>query len=272
MNIGILGLGIIGSAWARNLEADGLLGGAWNRTPRPSAPRRCASPADVAATCDILIIVVADPPAVRSVIHAMPLDGRHLVIQSSTIDPASSREFCARVRAADARYVEAPFTGSKPAAEQRKTVFYLGGHAADLAAAEPALARLSEIRRMIGAPEQAAAFKLAQNLLVANYAEALCESLQYTRRAGIPDEVYFDTLRQTMAWNGFAALKEQKFRNRDFSTQFSVKHMLKDMKLALGERRDLMPLTQSLAQCLQSAADRGWAEDDLISLIRGLEP
>lgn len=272
MKTGVLGLGIIGSAWARNLHADGLLAACWNRSPKPDMPAFRKSPAEVADAADILIIVVADPPAVDSVLSDLvpKLSSRHVVVQSSTIDPASSRRFCERVRRTGARYVEAPFTGSKPAAEQRKTIFYVGGAPEDIAAAEPVLAKISQGRVRIGEPEQAAAFKLALNLIAANYAEALCESLNYARKAGITDEVYFNALRPTVAWSGFAALKEPKLKTHDYSTQFSVKHMLKDMRLVLGEGESALPLTRTLAECLKRAVDAGFAEEDFIALMKTL--
>jgi 3-hydroxyisobutyrate dehydrogenase-like beta-hydroxyacid dehydrogenase len=200
----------------------------------------------------------------------MNIDSRHLVVQTSTIDPASSRRFCAKVRATGARYLESPFTGSKPAAESRTTVFYLGGDPADVAAAEPVLSRISQARRVIGTPEQAAAFKLSQNLLIASYAEALCESLRFARAAGISDDTYFATLRLTVAWNGFTALKEPKLRTGDYSTQFSVKHMLKDMRLALLAGDRSLPITKAVTDCLQRAADAGLGNEDFIALYKTL--
>ena len=74
-------------------------------------------------------VVVSDPPAVDAILSAMEgeLGPRHLVLQSTTIDPNSSSRFAERVRARGASYVEAPFMGSRPAAEQRKIVFLTGG-------------------------------------------------------------------------------------------------------------------------------------------------
>lgn len=270
MKTGVLGLGIIGAAWARNLETDGRLAAAWNRTPRPDFPRAKSTPADVAREADLLIVCVADPAAVRSVLDALPLEPRHLVVQTSTIDPASSRAFCADVRARGARYIESPFTGSKPMAEQRKTVFFQGGRAEDIASAEPVLAHLSQKRMTVGAPEQAAAVKLALNLIAANYAEALCEALAMARRAGVSDDAFFDAVRPSVVWSGFAALKEPKLKAGDYSTQFSVKHMLKDMRLALREGDERLPLTRAVSECLARAAGAGWADEDFIALIKNL--
>ncbi len=270
MKVGILGLGIIGSAWARNLHSDGLLAACWNRSPKPDFPELRATPAEVARAADLLIICLADPPAVSSVLEQLPLTSKHLVVQTSTIDPGSSRSFAARVKSTGAAYLESPFTGSKLAAAQRETVFFQGGDVKDMERAEPALSRISKVRFNLGAPERAAAMKLAQNILAANYAEALCEALAFARRSGVTDEAFFDALRPSVVWSGFAELKEPKLKAGDFSTQFSVKHMLKDMRLALSGGAKHLPLTQTVERCLERAAEHGWAEDDFISLIRNL--
>ena len=122
--IGVLGLGIIGGTWARRYAAAGVLAGTWNRTPQPAAPAWKDKPEAVAAAADVVQIVVADPPAVEGVLQRIlpQLGPGKTVVQSSTIDPASSAKFAQLVRRRGASYVEAPFTGSKPAAEARKTV------------------------------------------------------------------------------------------------------------------------------------------------------
>ena len=268
MKTGILGLGLIGSAWAKNLQSDGALTACWNRSPGKDFPELCETPDAVASVADVLIVVVTDPPAVDAVLRSIELTARHTVVQSSTIDPASSNRFCEYVRATGARYVEAPFTGSGPAAAQRKTIFYLGGRLEDIAVVEPVLARISQLRVRIGEPSQAATFKLSQNIVAANYAQALCESLQLSRSAGIPDPVFFDALRPTVVWNGLATLKEPKLRTGDFSAQFTIKNMLKDMRLALGGGDASLPLTRTVETQLQRAVDAGLADEDYIAVIK----
>jgi len=270
---GVLGLGIIGSIWARHLHDDGMLAGSWNRTPRPSFPSWKGSPAEVADSAGVLIVVVSDPPAVESVLRALlpRLRPGHLVIQSSTIDPASSRRFCELVAGSGAAYVEAPFTGSKPAAEQRQTVFYMGGERAAVERADSILARLSQKRFPIGLPEQAATLKLACNLQIACQMEALCEALAWARSAGIPDDTFFSALRVNAAWSGLSQLKEPKLKSRDYSPQFSVKHMLKDMRLAVQTGRERLPLGAAVADRLRLAAENRSADEDISALYRNLD-
>lgn len=269
--IGILGLGIIGKAWARRYDAAGKLGGVWNRTPQPAHPHFKATPAEVARAVDIVQIVVADPPAVEEVLKAIlpELRAGKTVVQSSTIDPQSSARFDALVRATGAAYVEAPFTGSKPAAEEGKTVFFLGGRADELDALEPVLALISETRFRIGTGEQAACIKLAMNLNLAIQMEGLSESLTFARRGGISDETFFSVIAKNVAYSGLVKLKENKLRSADYAPQFSVKHMHKDMRLASASSGCAeLPLLEAVRERLKLAQTRGMGDDDFCSLLR----
>lgn len=271
MKIGVIGLGIIGGIYARNYDASGVLAGTWNRTPQPSAPHWCETPEAVAAGAEVVQIVVSDPPAVESVLLriAPALSAGKIVVQSSTIDPASSTRFAAMVAERGAHYLEAPFTGSKPAAEARRTVFYLGGDVAVIAQVEPILSLISEHRLVIGTTEQAAALKLAMNLNIAVQFQGLCETLTLARRSGISDEVFFSVFSTNMGFSPLAKLKEPKLRSGDFSPQFSVKHMLKDMCLATGINGcDEFPGLATLRKRLVEAEARGFGDEDYIALIK----
>ena len=272
--IGVIGLGIIGSVWARHYAAAGKLASAWNRTPQPDFPSWQPSPAAVARAADVIQLVVADPPAVREVLAqiAPELGAGKIVVQSSTIDPASSAEFAATVAARGARYLEAPFSGSRPAAEQKQSVYFLGGDPALIAEVEPLLALGSAHRFVIGTGEQAAAFKLATNLNVAAQMQGLVEALTISRHAGIADEVFFSVLAKHTSYSPFTKLKEPKLRAADFAPQFSVKHMHKDMRLASKMAGcDDFPLLETLRENLKTAEARGLGDEDIAAVIKLLE-
>ena len=93
--IGVIGLGIIGSVWAKHYAKAGVLAGVWNRTPQPDFPRWLPTPEAVAQAADVIQIVVADPPAVQSVLDRIVplLTPAKVVVQSSTIDAESSERF-----------------------------------------------------------------------------------------------------------------------------------------------------------------------------------
>ncbi|HTJ77744.1 MAG TPA: NAD(P)-dependent oxidoreductase [Rariglobus sp.] len=271
MKIGVIGLGIIGGVWARHYEAAGVLAGAWNRTAQPDFPQWKDSPEAVASAADVVQIVVADPPAVRTLLaRILPALGPgKIVAQSSTIDPKSSEEFRLAVTARGARYLEAPFTGSKPAAEQRQTVFYLGGDTGLVTELEPLFSLVSQARFHIGTNTQAATLKLAMNLNLAVQMQALSEALTLARRAGIGDDVFFGAMSKNAGSSGLTKLKEPKLRAGDFSPQFSVKHMLKDMRLASGINGcEDFPVLDTVRDRLAAADRAGFGDEDFSALIK----
>lgn len=272
--VGIIGLGIIGEVWARHYHAAGRLAGTWNRTAKPTAPAWQESPAAVTAAADVTQIVVADPAAVEQVIRAITpaLRPGKVVVQSSTIDGESSVAFERLVAATGARYVAAPFTGSKPAAEQRQTVFYLGGDRALMAELEPLLALISGQRFVIGTNEQACTLKLAMNLNIAAQMEGLAEALTLSRRAGVSDDTFFSALGQNVSYSGVTKLKEPKLRAADFAPQFSVKHLHKDLRLASKTAAcSDFPVLEAVRETLKTAEARGLGDEDFSIIIQLLE-
>jgi 3-hydroxyisobutyrate dehydrogenase-like beta-hydroxyacid dehydrogenase len=270
MRIAVLGLGIIGSTWAKNLQADGDEVRTWNRTPKVfQGFTLTASEAVMGA--EIIIIVVADPPAVQAVLDQIVprlVDGQ-VVVQSSTVSAEWTRRYAAQVEGAGARYLEAPFTGSKPAAEQRQTVFYVGGDEAALELARPALARLSKAILRIGALGSASSLKLAMNVNIALVGQALAESLTLARAAGVSDEVFFTALHLNASRSGLSDLKEPKLLAGDFTPQFSLKHMDKDLRLALEtSAHNNLPLLHRTKKVYEEGMSHGWSDEDFSCLIK----
>lgn len=271
-SVAVLGLGLIGSIWARHLHEDGVLAAAWNRTPRPDFPNFVATPREAAERADVLIIVVADPPAVETVIDAVlpVLSSRHLIIQSSTIGPSDSARFREKVTKTGARYLEAPFTGSTPAAEKRKTTYYLGGNQETITAAESTLKRIGGLFIPCGSGEQTCTIKLAMNLQFAMQTQAICEALALCRGAGVSDELFFDVMRNNATWSGLAALKEPKLRTGDYSPQFAIRHMLKDLRLLARDTKPL-PGLELLVRQLKKSAESGDRDLDYSALYKRID-
>jgi 3-hydroxyisobutyrate dehydrogenase-like beta-hydroxyacid dehydrogenase len=268
--ITIAGLGIIGSAWAQNLHADGLKVRGWNRTPK-AFPFYEADLAKAVADAEMIIIVVADPPAVESVLNVIVphLKPGQIVAQSSTISAYWTKLFAKRVEATGAEFLEAPFTGSKPAAEARKTVFYLGGTEELVEKARPVLGRLSAHILHVGAVGTASSLKLAMNLNLALMAQALSESLTLARVEGISDDKFFDALHLNVGKSGLSDLKEPKFRARDYAPQFSLKHMNKDLRLTLETAGDIdLPAAKALKSFYDKGMNASFGDDDFTGLIR----
>jgi 3-hydroxyisobutyrate dehydrogenase-like beta-hydroxyacid dehydrogenase len=245
MNIAVLGLGIIGSAWARNLIADGHAVRCWNRTPK-DFPNYYPSIYDALEEAEAIFVIVSDSAAVQSVLDqiAPALGPGRTVIQASTISPSLTLRFATQVERTGASFLEAPFTGSKIAAENRQTIYYLGG---DPDLVERMRALLEPISREIlhiGPLGTASSLKLAMNIHIVGIGQILCESLALSRASRIPDEIYFKALAGNVAHSGLADLKEPKLRRGDYSPQFALKHMHKDLASGPGNRRRPLPLAR----------------------------
>jgi 3-hydroxyisobutyrate dehydrogenase-like beta-hydroxyacid dehydrogenase len=273
--IGVLGLGIIGGIWARHYHAAGILAGAWNRTAQPDFPQWQSTAAAVAKSAELIQIVVADPIAVESVLtQILPeLNTTKTVLQSSTIDPESSDRFRSLVLATGARYLECPFTGSKPAAVAKQTVYYQGGDAALIAELEPVLSLVSAHRIHIGDHRQACALKLAMNLNVSAQMQGFSEAIAICRRAGITDQVFEKAVSRNTTYSGLLQIKWPQVRDNDYSPFFSIKHMHKDMRLAtsMAGTSDL-ELLALVRERLAAAEAAGLGDEDFAALFKLIDP
>ena len=270
MKTAILGLGIIGEAWAKNLLADGVPLSVWNRTTKdfPGFEKDAVA---AARDADFIIIVVSDPAAVGQVLEKIipALRTGQIIIQSSTISADWTKKYSAQVEKTGARYLEAPFTGSKPAAEARKTVFYLGGEAAVIEIARPILSRLSQTLMHVGPLGSASSLKLIMNGNIAMVMEALSESLRFARAEGISDGIFFEALKLNVSRSGVSELKEGKLKTGDYSPQFSLKHMDKDLRLALETAGALdLPQLRKVKNQYDEGMRRGFGDEDFSVLMR----
>ena len=274
-NIAVLGLGIIGSAWAKNLIADGHTVRCWNRTPK-DFPNFYASIQEAVDQAEVIFIVVYDPSAVQFVLNQIKpkLGPGQLIIQSSTISAKWTQIFAEQVQETGALFLEAPFTGSKIAAENRQTVYYLGGDIETVEKARPVLEPVSSAILHIGPLGSASTLKLAMNVNIAGVGQILCESLKLCRSAGIPDDIYFSALERNISHSGVSDLKKPKLCQHDYSPQFSLKNMAKDLRLALETAAELslsLKQTGDLNNIYDQGMAAGWSNDDFIGLMRLME-
>ncbi|HEY7000935.1 MAG TPA: NAD(P)-dependent oxidoreductase [Candidatus Udaeobacter sp.] len=233
-NVGVIGLGIIGRGIAANLRRKGFPVYVWNRSPR-SIPNFVGSPGEVAETCSYIQIFVSDDDALLQTVEQLSgkLTPHHVVLAHSTVAPDSMRAAAEIVDRRKAHFVEAPFTGSKAAAEKGELVYYVSGNDAALREARPILQASSkeiiEIGSTIG---QASAIKIATNMITAASVQATAEALALVQALGLPLEKFADAMGSNASNSATLAMKLPKMLNRDFEPHFSVKHMLKDMQIA----------------------------------------
>jgi 3-hydroxyisobutyrate dehydrogenase-like beta-hydroxyacid dehydrogenase len=271
-NVGVIGLGIIGSRAASGLRAAGFNVFVWNRTPR-AAPNFLGSPAAVAEMCETIQIFVADGPALFEVIEAMgeKLTGAHLIICSATVGVEATREAAKMVQAKGASFLDAPFTGSKGAADQRQLVYYIGGEESVFLRAKPVLEANAKAIVPVGEIGHAAIVKVATNMIAAVSIQTLAEALALAQKAGVDPAMFAAALEQNACRSGTMELKLPKMLAGDFEPHFSLKHMFKDVQLGIHLANTLgveIPATTVTAGVMYGALNHGWADLDFASLYR----
>ena len=254
MKIGVIGLGIIGTRMALRWSQAGHEVMGWNRTAARAQGiglRLAATPAGLARECDRIMIVVADPAALEAVISGpdgvagVNLTGK-VVFNASTVGGKHNQRAQTAVESAGGAFLETPFTGSKEGAEQGKLVFYAGGDAALLRREEPLLLHVGQKVIHFGRVGNAADVKLIMNMMVANLMQAMAEGFALARKAGLNMDSFLDAYRLNAGWCKLSEMKTPKILAGDYSTHFALKHMDKDLRLALERATELgLSLPQS---------------------------
>jgi 3-hydroxyisobutyrate dehydrogenase-like beta-hydroxyacid dehydrogenase len=274
--IGVIGLGIIGRAVSANLRQKGFQVFVWNRTPRP-VPNFVGSPAELAELCDFLQIFVSDDKALLETVERLSekLRSRHVVIAHSTVAPDSMRAAAEIVERRGARFVEAPFTGSKVAAEKGELVYYVGGSDEALRDARPILEASGKQIIEIGVIGRATAIKIATNMVTAASVQAAAEALAVVRALGLPFDSFVEAMQSNASYSTTLAMKVPKMIEHDFGPHFSVKHMLKDMEIAnqLGLSYHLdLGVTSAARDQLREQMQSGHVEEVYSAIARNFLP
>ena len=271
-NIGVIGLGIIGRGVSGNLRRKGFPVFVWNRTPRP-VPNFVGSPAELAGLCNYIQVYVSDDEALLQTVNQLSekLATRHIVIAHSTVAPDSMRAAAEIVEGRGARFIEAPFTGSKAAAGKGELVYYIGGNEAAWREARPILEASSKEIIEIGEIGQATAIKIATNMVTAASVQATAEALALIQALGVPLGKFVEAMQVNASYSTTLAMKMPKMIQRDFEPHFSVKHMLKDVQIAnqLGLSHYLdFGVTAAACDRLVEQIQWGHGDDDYSAVAR----
>ncbi len=271
----MIGLGIIGSRVAAGLRGAGHPVYVWSRSPQ-SAPNFLGSAVEVVDICDVIQIFVSDDQALLEVIRtiAAALLPRHIVTAHATVSPHAAREAASIVESVGARYLDAPFTGSKAAAQNRQLVYYIGGRAAALEEVRPVLEISSKQIVHLGEVGDASVLKIATNMLTAATVQALSEALAVVRTAGIDGQRLVEAFEHNGSQSVTAALKLPAMLAHNFEPNFSLKHMLKDVRLALGiagEREVPLPLVETLDAVFSAGMEADWGDEDFCVVTRNYD-
>lgn len=280
--VGLLGTGRMGSAMARAFAAAGHELVIWNRTPDGartlaaevggrSAPR----PADVAQAADVCISMLADGPAVDAVFGGPDglLAGAragNVLVDCSTVPPATIRAHEAAARAAGAGILDAPVSGSVGLAESGSLTLMVGGETRDLERARPVLDALARTIFHMGPLGSGAAMKLAVNTVIFGLNQALAEALVLAEAAGVRRDLAYDVLAASAVGAPFVGYKRAAFLDPEATpVAFALDLAAKDLGLIaeLAEAVSVpMPQAATNLRVIQEASSGGRGELDFSSV------
>jgi len=284
MKIGFIGLGIMGSRMAANLQKQGHSLVLFNRT-RDKAEfllGRCgkfaASPAELAGQVDVLFTMLAHPDAVEQT--AMGLDGflnflrpDALWVDCSSVNPSFSKKMAAAAARREVHFVDAPVTGSAPVAAEAKLTFWVGARTADLEKVRPLLLCMGNKIVHTGGNGTGTSMKMVINLLLGTGMAAFTEAMALGEGLGLSSKLLFDSLLPTPAVAPFLAAKRARIENGNYEAEFPLRWMQKDMHLATVSAYEAgvaMPLTNIAKEIYRLAMRDGHAAEDFSAIYEYL--
>jgi 3-hydroxyisobutyrate dehydrogenase-like beta-hydroxyacid dehydrogenase len=280
MRVAFLGLGIMGRPMAANLVKAGHEVAVWNRTPKQVEGARTAeSPADAANGAEVVWMCVSDTKAVESVLFGSQgvetsIGSGAVVVDSSTISPSAELQFSERLRAKGVDYVDAPVTGSKVAAEAGSLIFMVGGDEGVLAKIDPLFKAMGKQVFRMGQTSKGQAAKLVMNLQIALIFEGFAEALTLATKLGVNVDALLPLIQASMVRSGVVEYKAPFIMRRDFTPNFPLRLMLKDIHLALAaakEARVKLPALETVQEVYEMAAEDGHQDLDYAATLTLLE-
>ena len=286
IRVGLAGLGVMGWRIAKNLRDAGLLVGVYNRTfdkalkfSRDYGVEAFRTPGELARASDVVITMLSDDEAVRSVIAGSDgvLSGLRLgslVIDMSTISPSVSIELANMVRSRGGDMVDAPVIGTSVAVERKELVVLVGGSEDAFNRARDILQHTAKTIIHVGPNGYGLYAKLINNALLGSYVVALAEVVQLGRAFGLSDSVILDVLTKlSSARSPTSELKVPKMLSGDYSVQFALKHMRKDLDIVNREasmRGVPIPMASLALQFYRMAERMGLSEEDFAAVLKVL--
>jgi 3-hydroxyisobutyrate dehydrogenase-like beta-hydroxyacid dehydrogenase len=281
MRVAFLGLGIMGHAMATNLTKAGHEVSVWNRTPGKEieGARIAASPAEAAQGTEVVWLSVSDTAAVESVLFGengveQSLTEGMIIADSSTISPSATRKFAERVQKKGVQYVDSPVTGSKAGAEGGTLLFIVGGKEQAIERLKPLYAAMGKKIFRMGEVGKGQSAKLVMNLQIAMIYEGFAEALTLAAKLGVDAETLMPLVNASMVRSGVVEYKAPFVLGRDFSANFPLRLMRKDIRLALEaakEARVKLPGLETVEEVYEMAIEDGHAELDYAATLLLLE-
>ena len=279
--IGFLGLGTMGAPMAMNLLKTGFPLVVWNRTTVKMQPlitlgaKAAKSPAHVAAEVDVVITMLSRPQDVEDVALGPSgvcegIKANAVMIDMSTVSPATSRKLAGAAAAKHVEFLDAPVVGSKGPATEGTLVILVGGLPGTVERCRPVLQAMGQTIIHAGNVGSGAALKLATNLMLGHLMAGFSEGLLLAKRAGLDPELLIRVIEASTFQSPWYRAKGAGMLKGDFSTHFALKHMRKDFELMRSLAEDLrldLPVTEMIRHLFGQAESSGKAELDYSALL-----
>ncbi len=283
--VGFVGLGIMGQGMARNLLKAGYNVRVWNRTSSRMDPlieagaAAGASPADVAANCDIIAVCVSDTPDVEEVILGengilSGVQAGALVIDFSTISPQATIDIADRLDAKGVKMLDAPVSGGSEGAANGTLSIMIGGDEDQVERARGVFEAMGNTITHVGKQGAGQTVKLVNQILVVGNCLAMCEALIFAQAGGVDLERCLNAVTGGAAGSWMLANRGPQIIDRDWRPGFTINLQQKDVRLimqeadALGVPVLLSGQVFSLYRTLQQA---GLGEEGNHALVKALE-
>lgn len=281
MKIAFLGLGTMGAGMAGQLLDHGFELSVWNRSAAKAAPfgergaRVAATPAEAAAGADIVVAMVADDDASRACWLGAEgalgaLAAGAVAIESSTVTPDWVKELGAAAAAQGIGLIDAPVSGSKAQAETGALRFLVGGDAATIAQATPALEAMGNLIVPMGPLGSGALVKLLNNFMCGVQVASLAEVLALAERSGLDLAATATVLTEGAPGSPIVKMLSKRMIEHDYAPNFVPELMAKDLRYA-GAALASKGIESALAQAAQNrflaAAAGGHAQSDMASVV-----
>jgi 3-hydroxyisobutyrate dehydrogenase-like beta-hydroxyacid dehydrogenase len=271
----------MGHAMAANLVKAGHEVTVWNRTPGKLVEGAAIAPTPAAAAqgAEVVWLCVSDTAAVEKILFGPESVEQSLaegmtIADSSTISPSATVKFAERVRARGVGYVDAPMTGSKIGAANGTLIFMVGGDAANIDRLNPLFAAMGKKIFRMGETGKGQATKLAMNLQIALIYEGFAEALTLATKLGVDPRQLVSLIEATMVHSGVVEYKAPFVLQRDFTPNFPLRLMHKDILLTLEaakEARVKLPALETVEEVYELATEEGHRDLDYAATLTLLE-
>jgi 3-hydroxyisobutyrate dehydrogenase-like beta-hydroxyacid dehydrogenase len=281
--IGFIGLGIMGSRMAANLRRAGFEVTVWNRTTQTAQDwaaehggQVAQSPAALAAQVEVVFTMVVDGPQVRELLLgpdgvAQGAAAGLLCVDCTTIGQAAALEIGGALAARGLRMLDAPVTGSLPGARDGTLLIMVGGEAADLEEARPAMDAMGKTIVHVGPLGAGQAIKVISNSVAVANAVTVAEGLIAGKAAGVDLDSLVTVMDGGAAGSRMLTLKQEPMRTHDFTPLFRLAHMIKDVQLCLDAATVPFESAERALADMRQAQRLGHADDDFAALVESVE-